>query len=190
MITNRLLTTTHVRRTAIAVAALALVLPAAAPAQAAGLRNCVDVTGPAACYEIVWANGVQDRMTFSNQHFSGAPASGNLDPFYVLAPQTGTPQGTAPFLHDHVVGEVPSQNHGNYSVQLHSYFVMCSGQGLATGGCVPTWTPIQGFGTVPFARTVNGQMLTTVEPIESAANAGLITLFDTGGVIVGTISGN
>ena len=57
-------------------------------------------------------------------------------------------------------------------------------------GCVPTLTPIPGFGTIPFAKTVNGQMLTTVEPIESAANAGLVTLFDTGGVIVGTISGN
>ncbi|HZL32341.1 MAG TPA: hypothetical protein VFC81_00015 [Verrucomicrobiae bacterium] len=190
MITNRLLRTTRVRRAAIAVAALALVLPAAAPAQAAGLRNCADVTGPAACYEIVWANGVQHRMTFSNQHFSGAPASGNLDPFYVLAPQTATPQGTFPFLHDHVVGDVPSQNHGDYSVQLHAFFVFCSAQGLATGGCVPTLTPIPGFGTVPFAKTVNGQMLTTVQPIESAANAGLVTLFDTGGVIVGTISGN
>ena len=186
---TRSLGTARVLIAAIAVAALALVLPAATAVQAAGLRNCVDVTGPAACYEIVWANGVQHRMTFSNQHFSGAPASGNLDPFYVLAPQTGTPQGTAPFLHDHVVGDTPSQNHGDYSVKLHSFFVFCSAQGLA-GGCVPTWTPIQGFGTVPFARTVNGQMLTTVEPIESAANAGLVTLFDTGGVIVGTISGN
>ena len=178
---------------AIAVAALALVLPAAAPAQAAGLRNCVDVTGRAAglaaCYEDVWANGVQRRMTFSNQRFSGATASGNLDPFYVLAPQTGTPQGTLPFLHDHVVGDVPSQNHGDYSVALHGYFVLCRAQGIGTG-CVPTMTSIPGFGTIPFAKTVNGQMLTSVELIESAASAGLITLFDTGGVIVGTISGN
>ena len=186
---TRSLRTTRVLIAAIAVAALALVLPAATAVQAAGLRNCVDVTGPAACYEIVWANGVQHRMTFSNQLFSGAPASGNLDPFYVLAPQTATPQGTLPFLHDHVVGDVPSQNHGDYSVALHGYFVLCRTQGIGTG-CVPTMTSIPGFGTIPFAKTVNGQMLTSVELIESAASAGLITLFDTGGVIVGTISGN
>jgi hypothetical protein len=193
MITNRLLATTRVRRAAIAVAALALVLPAAAPAvQAAGLRNCVDVTGPAACYEIVWANGVQHRMTFSNQHFSGAPASGNLDPFYVLAPQTGTPEGTLPFLHDHVVGDVPSQNHSDYSVQLQSFFVFCSAMGMGTGGCVPAMTTIPGFGIVPFAKSVNGQPLTSAAAIESAAAAGLVSPINLGpgAVIVGTISGN
>jgi hypothetical protein len=49
-------------------------------------------------------------------------------------------------------------------------------------------TTIPGFGSVPFARTVNGQMLTSADAIESAANAGLLTLFDTGGVFVGTIN--
>jgi len=53
---------------------------------------------------------------------------------------------------------------------------------------VPTMTSIPGLGTVPFAKTVNGQMLTSVEPIESPANAGLLTLFDTGGVFVATIN--
>jgi hypothetical protein len=50
-------------------------------------------------------------------------------------------------------------------------------------------TSIEGLGTVPVATTPNGQMLTSVEAIESAANAGLITLLDTGAVLVGTISG-
>ncbi len=174
------------------IAALSFVLPAASATYAAGLRNCVDVTGPAAshvaCYEAVWANGAQYRMTFSNQHFGGATPSEQLDNFYVVAPQTDAVQGTLPFLHDHVVGAVPRQNHGDYSVRLHGFFVLCSAQGIATGSCVPTLTSIEGFGDIPLAKTANGQLLTSVETIEAAANAGLITLFDTGGVIVGTIN--
>jgi hypothetical protein len=51
-------------------------------------------------------------------------------------------------------------------------------------------TTIPGFGSVPFARTVDGQMLTSGGTIQSAANAGLLSLFDTGGVLVGTINPN
>ena len=40
------------------------------------------------------------------------------------------------------------------------------------------------------AKTVNGQALTSVEPLEAAVDAGLITLFDTGAVIVGSIQQN
>jgi hypothetical protein len=177
----------------IAVAALVVVLPAAPPVHAAGVRNCVDLTGRAinrvGCYELVWVNGVQLRMTFSNVQFTGATPSDNLDNFYVVAPQTDTAQGTLPFPHDHAVRDVPRQNHGTYSVHLRGIFVLCSAEGIATGGCVPTMTSIEGLGTVPLATTVNGQMLTSVEAIESAANAGLITLLDTGAVLVGTISG-
>lgn len=176
----------------IAVATLALVLPAAPPVHSAGLRNCVDVTssavGRVGCYEAVWANGVQFRMTFSNQQFAGSTPGDRVDNFYVVAPQTDTPQGTLPFPHDHVVGDVPPQNHGDYSVHLHGYFVLCSAEGIASGGCVPTMTSIQGLGIIPLAWTVNGQMLTSVEPIESAVTSGLLTQFDTGGVLVGTIN--
>jgi hypothetical protein len=196
MITNRLLKGTRVRRAAIAVATLALVLPAAAPAQAAGLRNCVDVTGPAAglagCWEDVWANGVQHRMTFSNTSFKGA-TPGALDPFYVIAPQTDAPQGAPPntFPHDHVVRDVPAQNHGDYSVKLQGFFVLCSGPGLVSTACVPSWTSIGGPGPLPFATTVNGMSLTSAGAIESAAAAGLVALINLGpdAVIVGSISG-
>lgn len=176
----------------IAAAALVFVSAATLPAHAEGLRNCVDVTGNAsgrvACYETVWANGVQLRMTFSNQQFTGATPSDRVGNFYVLAPQTSSPQGTLPFLHDHVVGTVPAQNHGSYRVIYHGYFVFCSAEGIASGGCVPTMTTIEGLGTVPFAKTVNGQPLTSAGAIESAANSGLVTLIDTGGVLVGTIN--
>jgi hypothetical protein len=181
----------------IAVAALALLMPAAAPVQAAGLRNCVDITGPQSgrvgCYELVWVNGSQHRMTFSNTSFQGATPK-ELDAFYVVAPQTDTPQGAPPntFPHDHVVRDAPAQNHGSYSVHLQGYFVFCSASGIGTGGCVPAMTTIQGFGTVPFAKTVNGQLLTSADAIESAAAAGLVALINLGpaAVIVGSISGN
>ena len=49
-------------------------------------------------------------------------------------------------------------------------------------------TPTPPGTTIPFAKTVNGQMLTSVEAIESAANAGLLMLVDTGAVLVATIN--
>ena len=63
----------------IAVAALALGVPAAPPAQAAGLINCVDTVAgrSGACQESVWANGVEFRMTFAQEarEFPGARPS-------------------------------------------------------------------------------------------------------------------
>jgi hypothetical protein len=165
------------------------------PAQAGGIRNCVDVTGKqinrVGCYELVWADGVEYRMTFSNVSFSGATPK-ELDPFYVLAPQTDTPQGPppAPFAHDHVVRDLPGN--GTYSTRLQGYFVLCTGQGLGSGACVATWMNPGGPDVVPFATTVNGQPLTSTTAIESAADAGLVVLVNLGptAVIVGSISGN
>jgi len=167
------------------------------PAQAGGIRNCVDVTGKqinrVGCYEKVWSDGVEYRMTFSNVSFSGA-APKELDAFYVLAPQTDTPQGPppAPFAHDHVVRDLPAGNHGTYSTTLQGYFVLCTGQGLGSGACVATWMNPGGPDVIPFATTVNGQPLTSTAAIESAADAGLVALVNLGptAVIVGSISGN
>lgn len=197
MITKRLQTTTRLFIATMALAAVALGPAAAPPVDAAGLRNCVDVTGSqvgrVGCYELVWANGVQVRMTFSNQGFKGATPK-ELDPFYVVAPQTDTPQGAPPatFPHDHVVRDVPAHNHGNYSVKLQGFFVLCSGQGIVSGACVPFWTSPGGPDPLPFATTVNGQSLTSAGAIESAADAGLVALINLGpnAVIVGTISGH
>src|ERR1700675_4458864 len=108
MITTRIQTTPRLFVATISVAALALAVIAAPAVGAAGLRNCVDVAGPQSgrvgCYEDVWADGTQYRMTFSNTRFTGATPK-ELDPFYVLAPQTDKPQGAPPntFPHDHVV---------------------------------------------------------------------------------------
>jgi hypothetical protein len=95
-------------------------------------------------------------------------------------------------MHDHVIGNAPHQHHGNTrdndSVRYHGFFVLCSVQGISSGGCVPTITSIPGLGTIPLAKTINGQMLTSAKPIESRANSALVTLFDTGGVFVATIT--
>jgi hypothetical protein len=194
MITTRIQTTTRLVIATVSLAAVALAFVAAPTAGAAGLRNCVDITGPQSgrvgCYEDVWADGVEYRMTFSNTRFSGATPQEN-DPFYVLAPQTDKPQGWPPntFLHDHVVRAVPSLNQGAYSVQLQGTFVLCSGQGIVSGACVPAWTLV-GENQLPFAKTVNGQPLTSTDAIESAAGAGNVALnnLGPGAVIVGTVT--
>jgi hypothetical protein len=196
MITTRIQTATRLFIATISLAALALALVAAPAAGAAGLRNCVDVTGPqtgrVGCYENVWADGTQVRMTFSNQSFSGATPRA-LAPFYVVAAQTDKPQGAPPntFAHDHVVRAVPQQNHGQYSVQLQGFFVLCSGQGIVSGACVPVWTSLGGD-PLPLAGHVNGQALTSTDAIESAADDGNLALINLGpgAVIVGTVTGS
>jgi hypothetical protein len=195
MITKRIQTATRLSIATMSLAAVALALVAAPAASAVGLRNCVDVTGPqsgrAGCSEDVWADGAQYRMTFSNTRFTGATPR-QLDPFYVVAPQTDTPQGAPPntFPHDHVVRSVPSQNHGGYSVQMQGFFVLCSGQGIVSGACVPWWTSIGGPDPLPFATTVNGRRLTSTGAIESAVGAGDLALINLGpgAVIVGAVT--
>jgi hypothetical protein len=158
-----------------------------------GLSNCVDVTGKAinrvGCYENVWSNGTQYRMTFSNTQFSGT-TPGDLDPFYVIAPQTAQPQGPMPtFPHDHTVNAIPKGNGGTYSTKLQGFFVLCSGQGLISGACVPLWIAPAGD-PLPFAQRVDGHGLTTTNEIESAAAAGDVVLVNLGpnAVIVGSVS--
>ena len=166
---------------AAAFAAALTVFSISAPvAGAAGLPNC-NQSGAAPCFETVWAGGSQHYMTFSNLNFpltTGAPTGS----FYIVAPQTSVPQGTVPFLHDHIAGIPPAHNGGSYVVHLHGYVVFCSARGFSTGACVPEG------GDMPLARTVNGQMLTTAEAVESAADSGNLYLLDTNAVLIGTIN--
>jgi hypothetical protein len=170
-------------------AALTLVLGAASPVQAKDLGNCNDSGASTPCFEQIWSEGVQIKMTFVD--LSPAPSNAPTEKFYVMAPQTRAPQGWVPFLHDHLIGDVSSRrygdNRGNNLVRYHGYFVLCSAQGIASGGCVPAVTSIPGLGTVPFAKTVNGHKLTSADTIESPANSGLLTLFDTRGEFIATI---
>ncbi len=185
----------NLTRAAVAVAAIGVIAigVSAQPAEAGGIRNCVDITGKHAnrvgCYEKVWSDGVEYRMTFSNLTFSGSTPK-NLDPFYVIAPQRAEAQGYSPaFLHDHVVRAVPKGDSGTYSTKLQGFFVLCSGQGLTSGSCVPLWTAPAGD-PLPFAKTVNGHDINSTDAIESAAATGDLALIDLGptAVIVGSIS--
>lgn len=180
---------------AMSVAGLTLMaVPAASPVDA-GQRNCTEISDPrfvrSGCWEDVWAGGAEYRMTFATgcctQFKGNVPA--DLDTFYVIAPQGEPPQSLdASFRHDHVVRAIPPRNGGTYSVRLHGLFVACTESGITSGACVfELNSPAPGF-TLPFAKTVNGQALTSVERIEAAADAGLVTFVDTGAVIVGTIN--
>ena len=178
--------TTRIRIVIITVAALTLVL-ATAPLARADTTVLPTVLGGQVARELLWANGVQFTFTAPIHPLWVANDNAN-PPLYVLAPQTSAPQGTNPFNHDHVVNDIPSQNQGDYNVRVHGFFVFCSAQGISSGACVPTMTSFPGQGMVPLAKTVNGQNLTSVGPIESPANSGLLVLFDTGADLVGTIN--
>ena len=180
--TTRSRMTKGARIAALTLAAVALLFPAASPAQAAGLINCVPLSltgGSGACWESVWVNGVERRMVFSQEakEFPGTIHSDRVGKFYVTAPQTDTPQGALPFRHDHSVTDT------NFT-KLRGFLVFCSEAGITSGSC-ETATP-----SFPLAKTVNGQALKSAEAIESAANAGLVTLLDTGATFVATITGN
>ena len=180
--TTRSRMTKGARIAVFALAAMALLFPAASPAQAAGLINCVPLSltdRSGACWESVWVNGAERRMVFPQeaQEFPGTVQSDRVGNFYVTAPQTATPQGALPFPHDHTVADT------NFT-KLRGFLVFCSPAGITSGSC-ETATP--GF---PLARTVNGQTLRSAEAIESAANSGLVTLFDTGATFAATITGN
>ena len=115
----------------------------------------------------------------------------DLDNFYVIAPQDDPPQSlAASFRHDHVVRDIPRRTMAPTAPGCTATSSLCSAAGIASGACVfELNSPAPGL-TLPFAKTVNGQALTSVEPLEAAVDAGLITLVDTGAVIVGTINQN
>ena len=181
----------RVRIATTVVAALTFVLAAALPVQAASIPNCNADGIATPCFEPVWVDGDQVKMIFVD--LNPTPSSPSDVNFYVLAPQTGTPQGgPVPFFHDHVTDETRSHgeshdgHHGDLNVHYHSFLVFCSAQGISGGACVPTMTAGP-QGILPFAKTVNGHRLTSSERIESAASAGLLTLVDTGSVIIARI---
>ena len=174
---------TNVLLGAVILAAVAFFVPAASPALAAGLTNCVPLSlgdRSGACWEFVWVNGVEHRMVFSQEakQFPGTIQSDRVGNFYVTAPQTDTPQGALPFRHDHTVTDTQF-------TKLHGFLVFCSEAGITSGSC-ETPTP----GSFPLARTVNGQALESTQAIESAASSGLVTLLDTGATFAAHVTGN
>ena len=173
---------------AVAVVSLAIsMFVSAVPAAQAAPVNCVSQTHQGACYEFVWVDGVEVRMTFAQ---AGHPLShipnAKVQNFYVIAAQTDTPQGDVPSpLHDHTIQAAPGDS--GWTPFMHGYFVICSAQGLTSGDCMRVDTDFGG-GPLPLAQSVNGEPLTSAETIEAGIDAGLLVAVDTGAVFIGTVS--
>jgi hypothetical protein len=176
------------RSIAVAVVSIAIsMFVSAVPAAHAAPVNCLQRTHQGACWELVWVHGVEVRMTF--------PQAGNPLPtipnaktqnFYTIAAQTDTPQGFVPPIHDHTIQAAPGDP--GWTPIMHGYFVICSAEGLTSGDCVAVVTDFPGFGTMPLAKSVNGEPLTSAETIEAGIDAGLLVAVDTTAVFLGTVS--
>jgi hypothetical protein len=176
------------RSIAVAVVSIAIsMFVSAVPAAQAAPVNCVNQTHQGACYEFVWVNGVEVRMTFPQ---AGNPLptipNAKVQNFYVIAAQTDTPQADVPPIHDHTIQAAPGDP--GWTPFMHGYFVICSAEGLRSGDCVALVTEFPGFGTLPLAQSVNGEPLTSAETIEAGIDAGLLDLVDTTAVFIGTVS--
>jgi hypothetical protein len=176
------------RSIAVAVVSIALsMFVSAVPAAQAAPVNCLEQTHQGACWELVWVNGVEVRMTFPQ---AGDPLptipNAKVQSFYVIAAQTDTPQGFVPPIHDHTIQAAPGDP--GWTPFMHGYFVVCSAEGLASGDCVAVVTDFPGFGTMALAQSVNGEPLTSAETIEAGVDAGLLDLVDTTAVFLGTVS--
>jgi hypothetical protein len=172
---------------AVAVVSMAIsMFVSAVPAAQAAPVNCLHRTHQGACYELVWVNGVEVRMTFPQ---AGNPLptipNAKVQNFYVMAAQTDTPQIDVPPIHDHTIQAAPGDP--GWTPFMHGYFVICSAAGLSSGDCVAVSTDF-GFGPLPLAQSVNGEPLTSAEMIEAGIDAGLLDLVDTGAVFLGTVS--
>jgi hypothetical protein len=173
---------------AVAVVSIAIsMFVSAVPAAQAAPVNCVHQTHQGACWEFLWVHGVEVRMTFPQ---GGDPLphvpNAKVQNFYVIAPQTDTPQGDVPSpLHDHTIQAAPGDP--GWTPFMHGYFVVCSAEGLTSGACVAVSTDF-GAGPLPLAKSVNGEPLTSAETIEAGIDAGLLVALDTGAVFLGTIS--
>jgi hypothetical protein len=173
---------------AVAVVSLAISLfVSAVPAAQAAPVNCVHQTHKGACWEFVWVHGVEVRMTFPQM---GNPLphvpNAKVQNFYVIAPQTATPQGDVPSpLHDHTIQAAPGDP--GWTPFMHCYFVVCSAAALASGACVAVPTDF-GTGPLQLAQSVNREPLTSAETIEAGIAAGLLELVDTNAVFLGTVS--
>ena len=124
------------RSIAVAVVSIAIsMFVSAVPAAQAAPVNCVHQTHKGACWEFVWVHGVEVRMTFPQ---AGNPLphipNAKVQNFYVIAPQTATPQGDIPPIHDHTIQAAPGDP--GWTPFMHGYFVICSAEGLTSGDCV------------------------------------------------------
>src|SRR5205809_6897917 len=76
--------TTRIRIAIMTIAALTLVFTAVPHTQAAGVPNCNDNGGISPCFEMVWGNEVQIKMTLVDAPVL-ATHKATIEPFYVVA---------------------------------------------------------------------------------------------------------
>ena len=173
---------------AVAVVSIAIsMFVSAVPAAHAVPVNCLHRTHQGACWELVWVNGVEVRMTFPQ---AGNPLphvpNAKMQNFYTIAAQTDTPQGDLPANHDHTIQAAPGDP--GWTPFMHGYFVVCSDEAITSGDCVAVESVFPGFGTLQLAQSVNGEPLTSAETIEAGIDAGLLVALDTTAVFLGTVS--
>ena len=113
-------------------------------------RNCVDVPVAQSGPRRLLREGLGGRRPGPDDvlehELQGRARHETLDAFYVIAPQTDAPQGAPPntFAHDHVVRDVPAQNHGSLQRPAAGLLRPVQRPGIVSGACVPTWTSVGG----------------------------------------------
>lgn len=139
--------------------------------------------------EKVWGNNVEWQMLAPPGKGTDNPQT--LEPLYIVAPQTSTPQSSANndhipgVAHDHVLSP-PPKNGGSYNPNWEVYVVLCTKPAITAGQCTPDFVTFPGPGgpgtgpTLPLAFQVNGQQITSDATIDSALASGLVVLHDTG----------
>jgi hypothetical protein len=129
----------------------------------------------------------QDDLPAARDPMPALP-NAKTQPFYVVAPQTDTPQGDVPaFVHDHTIAVAPTQGSGSFTVFMHGYYAIYSQEGISTGACDYSLRTIPG-GSIPLALSVDGEPLTSAATIGAGIDAGLLVAIDTGAAFVGNVS--
>ncbi len=129
--------------------------------------------------EIVWGNNVEWQMVAPPG--LGTSHAATLEPLYVVAPQTSTPQSPADndhlpgIAHDHVLAPPPA-NKGGYNPNWEVYIVMCLNHctGVSLAGTFLSGLP----GTL--VQTYNGQELTNNAIIQAGIANGDLLAIDSG----------
>ena len=130
--------------------------------------------------EIVWGNNISWQMYTPPGHGTGNPSA--LEPLYIVAPQTGTPQSPSSndhipgVAHDHVLAPPPA-NKGDYNPNWEVYLVGCA------SGCtsvIVDLTSVGGPSSFPLALSYNGAPLTSDAAIGAGVASHSLFLVDTG----------
>jgi len=128
--------------------------------------------------ELVWGNDTVWQMVAPPGQ--GTHSNTPLEPLYIVAPQTATPQSPANndhlpgVAHDHTLAPAP-HNKGDYNPNWEVYVVVCVTG--CTGVVQPAGSALPG---VNLAQTNNGAQLTNDAAIQAGVASGNLALIDSG----------